>query len=275
MQAKIAKKVEWDQADAIRIESEYQQLRASTSIPPVNQNLVDFMRTECDFSAEHADGSFLEHLLFCYDYSAIHFPDHSANVMLLHSILGTGTNTFAMEAAKLPDLRALLTPFEIQHVEAFPSFLRLLYQPAFLGELEQNISRLDQLESVSYHRVIDNERQSMAAEDFWIQLNYQLIHYVDFLPVANWETHFSDPLLQNFIDLVVFLEKSKKRLATVHLPIPSAGMFTSPVQEKLSFGSRLSTIIPVSIKKKQSTKAIQRFSERINHSLAFEFVWNG
>ena len=42
MQAKIAKKVEWDQADAIRIESEYQQLRASTSIPPVNQNLVIF-----------------------------------------------------------------------------------------------------------------------------------------------------------------------------------------------------------------------------------------
>jgi hypothetical protein len=47
--------------------------------------------------------------------------------MLLHSILGTGTNTFAMPAEKIPELRELMTPSEWAQTEAFPSVLRLLY----------------------------------------------------------------------------------------------------------------------------------------------------
>jgi hypothetical protein len=47
-------------------------------------------------------------------------------VALLHSILGTATNTFAVDAGKIPKLKALLTEFEAIHVETFPSIL-LLY----------------------------------------------------------------------------------------------------------------------------------------------------
>lgn len=46
---------------------------------------------------------------------------------LLHSILGTAKNTFAVDAGKIPKLKALLTEFEAIHVETFPSILRLLY----------------------------------------------------------------------------------------------------------------------------------------------------
>ena len=46
---------------------------------------------------------------------------------LLHSILGTATKTFAVDAGKIPKLKALLTEFEAIHVETFPSILRLLY----------------------------------------------------------------------------------------------------------------------------------------------------
>ena len=46
---------------------------------------------------------------------------------LLHSILGTATNTFAVDAGKIPKLKALLTEFEAIHVETFPSILLLLY----------------------------------------------------------------------------------------------------------------------------------------------------
>ncbi|MFT5026941.1 MAG: hypothetical protein ACI9CV_001703 [Ilumatobacter sp.] len=45
---------------------------------------------------------------------------------LLHSILGTATKTFAVDAGKIPKLKALLTEFEAIHVETFPSIL-LLY----------------------------------------------------------------------------------------------------------------------------------------------------
>ena len=44
--------------------------------PDVNPDLIDFMHEECDFSMEHADGTFLEHLLFCHDYAARHYADY-------------------------------------------------------------------------------------------------------------------------------------------------------------------------------------------------------
>ena len=70
-----------------------------------NSSLFHFMFTECDFSIEHADGSFLDHLHFCHDYTAVHFSSASPRVMLLHSIMGVGTNCFPMGIEKLPTLR--------------------------------------------------------------------------------------------------------------------------------------------------------------------------
>ena len=89
-------------------------------LPAVSAALMQFLVNECDFNVEHADGSFLDHLYFCFEYSVQHYPRHSPLVMLLHSILGTGTNTFAMTADKIPQLRPLMTPWEWTQVEAFP-----------------------------------------------------------------------------------------------------------------------------------------------------------
>ena len=94
-----------------------------------------------------------------------HYPEVSPLVLLLHSILGTGTNTFAMPAEKIPALRALLTDFEWRHVEAFPSVLRLLYALPLRRALRANLSRLDKLEGIELYRVIDNEPISLSAED--------------------------------------------------------------------------------------------------------------
>ena len=93
---------------AQEVESAYQSARAARPLPEVDPALLRFMVEECDFDVEHADGSFLDHLYFCFEYSVQHFPDHSPIIMLLHSILGTGTNTFAMEAEKIPALKALM-----------------------------------------------------------------------------------------------------------------------------------------------------------------------
>ena len=283
MTAKIAKHVQWDESASKKIQQEYQDAVTEASVPVVDSAIIQFMEEECDFSSEHADGTFLEHLLFCHDYSALHFPKHSPVVMLLHSILGTGTNTFAMEASKIPALGELISEFEMRHIEAFPSFLRLLYQPNFLGELDENIARLDTLDSISYHRVIDNQRLSMPAEDFWIQLNYHLVHYVDFLPAANWPSQLSDPVMQSFIDLSNFLDKAGKRMARVAFPFPRPSKLTSlprPSQlkylerEELSFGGRLSSLVPTSVKKKLAAKSIRKFSECADHSLEYELFWN-
>ena len=74
--------------------------------------LLEFMHTRCDFAVEHADGSFMDHLQFCYEYSAAHYRGRSPRVLLLHSIYGTTTNVFPMRVEREAELRRLLTPFE-------------------------------------------------------------------------------------------------------------------------------------------------------------------
>jgi hypothetical protein len=272
MKAKIAKKSMWVPDIEGRIKQEFIKLRQQNEISPIDPVLVKFMDEECDFNAEHADGSFMEHLVYGYEYALRFYPQHSANVMLLHSILGTATNTFAMEATKIPALQSLLTEFEFRHIGAFPSFLRLMYEPKFFSILLENKSNITNLQGIRFHRVIDNEVIMMSSEDLWIQLNYHLMHLVDFLPVANWQTHSSDPLLQIFIQLSDFLDVMGERQAQVILPIPPAH-FAKPLQETLSWGSRLSNWIPTSLKMKLATKSIRTFSKNIGHSLDFELIW--
>ncbi len=101
--------------------------------------------------------------MFCHHYAGRHCPEHSPNVALLRSILGTATNTFAMEASKLPKLKALLTDFEAIQVETFPSILRLLYNDGLPNELEQNLHRLGELKALRLRRVIDNEALTIDA----------------------------------------------------------------------------------------------------------------
>ena len=272
MTAKIAKEAAWNEQAEQSIKTEYTKLTDNFVIPALNPELLNFMETECDFSAEHADGSFMEHLVYGYEYGLRHYPDHSPLVMLLHSIMGTATNTFAMEASKIEQLKTLLTDFEFIHISAFPSFLRLMYEPSFFATILENKDRLNELKGIRFHRVIDNQEMELDAKNLWIQLNYHLMHFVDFLPVANWQTHRSDPLIQIFIQLSQFLDTVDQRQAKVDFPIPSE-TFVKPTQETLSFGSHLSNWIPAGLKMKLATKSIRKFSERIGHTLTFELIW--
>ena len=274
IEAKIAKSVSWNNARAEEIEEAYTEVRSRNNIPDVRTDLVDFMMKECDFNMEHADGSFLDHLLFCHDYSALYFPEQSPTIQLLHSILGTATNTFAMKAQKIPALYALLSEEEKTHVEAFPSILRLITSLTLLEELSENMQRLHELESIRFHRVIDNEPCTMSADDLWNHLNHHLIHFVDFLPAANWAHHSSDPVLQSFARLSIFLDKAQKRRAKVDITFPEPkGPLSKPTNETLSFGSKVSSFIPSSIKKKLAAKSVRKFSDKIDHSLDYTLTW--
>ena len=222
---------------------------------------------------EHADGTFLEHLVFCHDYSARYYPDYSPNVALLHSILGTATNTFAMEAEKIPALKALLTDFEAIQVETFPSTLRLLYDRRLLEELEANLHRLDRLEAVQFHRVIDNEPLTIDAEGLWINLNYHLMHFVDFMPSANWAAQRADPLMQMFERLSTLLDRAGQRQAQVDVTFPHS---KAPAvdEERTTFG-RITGLLPASITLKLARKSIHDYSEKAGHDLSYRLDWAG
>ena len=271
MDEKLAKEPVWDSSEAAAVEAAYAEAEAAQPAPTIDQRLIDFMVNECDFSMEHADGTFLEHLVFCHDYAARYYPDHSPNVALLHSILGTATNTFAMDAAKIPQLKELLTDFEAIHVESFPSTLRLMYNNDFLDELEANVHRLDDIQALHFNRVIDNEPLTISAEDLWINLNYHLMHFVDFMPSANWSMHRSDPLLQMFERLSNLMDRAGKREATVNVSFPT-GKATAVREDRTLFG-RITGLLPPNITLKLAQKSIQDYSAAAGHDLGYTIDW--
>jgi hypothetical protein len=271
MTTRVAKEARWDAAAARAVQAEYEAARARHPLPPVSPELMQFLVSECDFDVEHADGSFLDHLYFCFEYSVQHYPGQSPLVMLLHSILGTGTNTFAMTADKIPTLRKLMTPEEWVQVEAFPSVLRLLYAGSLRRELRENLHRADAIASIAFQRVIDNEPITMSGKDFWVALNYQLIHLVDFLPVANWSVHRNDTAFILFRDLYDLLEQAGKREAIVgYTPTSRSRKLEGEPQ---GVGAWLTTLIPVSASARMAAKSVTRFSQRIGHSLDYRIAW--
>jgi len=270
MRTRVGKEPHWKPAAAESVEVRYQKARERHPLPEVDPTLIQFLVDECDFDVEHADGSFLDHLYFCFEYNVHHYPEQSPLVSLLHSILGTGTNTFAMEAEKIPALKKHLTDFEWAHIAAFPSILRLLYDLRLRAELRENEHRLDSLKRVDFHRVIDNEPISLSGEDFWIQLNYQLIHLIDFLPVANWSTHSNDTAFILFRDLYELLESNGKLEANVDYEPP--GVIPTLEGERPSL-ALLTDLIPVPVSEKMAARSVQQFSEKIGHSLDYTLVW--
>ena len=269
MQARVAKEVRWRPESAQRVQEAYE--RSAPSAPPISQGLLTFLVEECDFDVEHADGSFLDHLYFCYEYSVAHYPEEPARVMLLHSILGTGTNTFAMTAEKIPALREHLTEKEWRHIEAFPSVLRLLYDLPLRRELWSRVDQIDALQSIRFRRVIDNEPIEMSGEDFWVQLNFQLMHLIDFLPVANWQVHQNETTFLAFRDLFDLLERTGKRGFALDFTPPS-GRRTLRGETQTRVGW-LSTLLPNSVVERLSAQSVRRFSERIGHSMDYDISW--
>lgn len=263
--AKLGVKQYWDGEVAMAIEKSYALLPAT---PRCDAAILNFMSDECDFACEHADGSFMDHLNFCHDYSALHFKQHSPRVLFLHSIMGVGTNVFPMTMDKLPQLESLLTPFEFSHVEAFPSVLRLLAEGSLLDLLSDNFDSLSKLKQLSFHRVLDNALMTMDADNFWIQLNYQLMHLLDFLPVACWGVNWDEPMMQIFLNLYQFLHKAGKLQAHVVEPNFSTNDAALAGQPQRWIDCII-RMMPSSVKRSLAARSIRTFSEEIGHSLDY------
>ncbi|MCP4806364.1 MAG: hypothetical protein GY884_13555 [Proteobacteria bacterium] len=135
-------------------------------------------------------------------------------------------------------------------------------------ELRANAGR--EIESVRFHRVIDNAPITLSGDDLWIALNYQLIHLVDFLPVANWAVYANDTSFILFRDLYDLMEAAGKRDAQIgYTPARGGGL----VGEKQDLAGWLSTHIPVGVSEKMAAKSVTRFPDRIGHSLDYSITW--
>ncbi|CAE6914870.1 Tmod2 [Symbiodinium natans] len=218
--------------------------------PRFDAPIIEFMQTECNFCMEHADGSFMDHLRFCFEYSLSHFKGHSPRVMFLHSILGVGTNYFPMEKEKIPKLRELVNEVEMKHIEAFPSILRLLYHGPLMDELLADAETLPKtLQSISFHRVIDNEPLTLTAEEFWVALNYQLMHQLDFLPAANWAEAVDEPFFAFFLGVYEFLTRAGKLEAEVDFDVKMPTPPSDLARPSMTLGRFIGKMVPGTVKK--------------------------
>merc|ERR1712070_602306 len=145
-----------------------------------SSDLLSFMQNDCNFDCEHADGTFLDHLQFCYEYCAVHFPTHSPVPLFLHSIMGVGTNLFPMQLEQRPELEKLVSDADLVQIEAFPTVLRLLADNLTDELLGMSAEELQAIDGLDYHRLLgpdmdnkmqsDNKVISLNAEEFWVNL---------------------------------------------------------------------------------------------------------
>lgn len=258
----------WSESALKRISDSFSILPRA---PDHNQCILDFMENECNFKVEHADGSFMDHLQFCFEYGHSHFKQHSPRVLFLHSIMGVGTNIFPMDVEKVPKLRGMLTDDEFLHIQAFPSMLRLLYSYDLLANLSRNLEHLDKLKSIKFHRVIDNKEITLTADQLWVQLNYQICHQLDFLPVSNWIALQSNAFMNVFLDLYTFLQASKKLEAEIKFDWTSAEKTNAGLP--VTLGGVITQLVPRGVVKKLGAKQMAKNSNLIGHSLNYSLNW--
>jgi len=259
----------WDEQTSKKINSEYVVAKLPKNMSD-NMPIYRFMAEECDFSIEHADGSFMDHLHFCQEYSVRYFPEVSPRALLLHSICGVGSNCFPMSKEKLPTLQSLLTNDEFRQIQAFPSVLRILFSGALLNALAGEVHRLDKLQEMKLNRVIDNVPISLTAEEFWVQLNLQLIHLLDFLPVGGWADS-SSFFLHHFGALHGFLKSQGQLRAKVDFDPAWAKPRDSDLLPRTVRHTIFNSMLTKETALKMISKTVAKYSKAIGHDLEFSF----
>jgi len=265
----------WLDSAADRITEEHAMVAPA---PPIEGRLMDFINNKCNFKVEHADGSFFDHLKFSYEYTVRNYPGVSAIPSFLHSIMGVGTNYFPMDKSLIPELQGLITKQEFVHVESFPSFLRFVIQRTLIRDLAAlDRDKLKQIKAIRFYRVIDNKPLELDAAQMWVQLNYQLLHALDFLPVSSWGYHAWDPFLGEFDELYAMMVKADQLQVRVKPWMTSNFTDYTPNQPPITPFMRVvmvgSASMQSSIAAKHAATQVEEFSAKIGHNLSYEFVF--
>eukprot|EP00435_Cladocopium_sp_Y103_P042201 s1187_g11.t1 len=249
----------WSDEVARKIEADFKALPPA---PAHDQALLDFMRlggiiprsscfrqNDCNFAMEHADGSFMDHLQFCYEYSVAHFKEHSPKVLFLHSIMGVGTNYFPMK--------------EFKHIEAFPSILRLLLQFDLLQQFQDmGAAKVGEtFDGIKFHRVIDNK----SLEDF--PRCGVLLGALGSLGMAG---RMDDTYMDVFLVVYQLLKDAGKLKAHVDLDLGKVENPTGNSTPLTLVGFLMNRVVPSGLKRRIRQKEITKYSTEIGPGFALK-----
>jgi hypothetical protein len=270
---------ETDDLDAIKVMRPHYPSPLYLTQMMVPKGLLTFMETKADFSSEHVHGSFMDHLMFGYIYAYRNFHHNkfqgAPTVLFIHSIMGVAVNMFPIQdSSSIDELREILPTSVYSHVEAFPSFLRLLYTGVLFEKLDGTDCK--RLSSVRVHRVVDNAVIEMSIADMWVALNFQAMHLVDFVPASNWNSirNIGDPFLSMFKQLLALLQKNDKLFFDVDFIAPQlfgpVGPF--PTWSNHIVGELLQYSLPPFVKMFLFQNQVRDYSKEIQHSLDMQLA---
>ena len=284
LEMKYSKEFYWSDKAVSRIEREVKALRetGTWNVPAHSTELISFMTEECDFACEHADGSFLDHLQFCYEYGLVNYKERSAMPLFLHSIMGVGTNLFPMPLEKRDKLASLVTSDEMAHIEAFPTTLRLISTGVLMDVLEaMSTEELLSIQEFECYRLLgpdttggdsgtsDNKPLTLTGEQLWVHLNYHLVHFLDFLPVEHWATEMEEAPFSIFIQLHQTLTRAGKLEAQVQFDVEAARKHGSPDPSLKAWVKKQGYAV-LGGADKMTKQFFAQFSGPIGHSLDFK-----
>ena len=128
------------------------------------------------------------------------------------------------------------------HVAAFPTVLRLLIRGPLLDELDAIARDGATIEKISFYRVLDNAPIELSGDELWTQLNFQLIHALDFLPALAWKVSPQPHPSPSPSPSPRRSPSSSPQPNPTHRPLPSDRQ--SPQTLPLAFGSSIPTFNP-------------------------------
>lgn len=181
-----------------------------------------------------------------------------------------------MGAEKIPALERLLSPSEFRHVAAFPSVLRLLVHGPLLNALEgaDPASLARDLAGLRATRLLDGVEFQLTTEELWEQLNFQLIHAIDFLPPGGWQRTCNEYFFAIFVRLHCLLSRHGQLRARVAW---DPGWMRPAIA-----GTRPDTwrhwlidMVPCKAISKMASSQIAKYSDAIGHSLEYELLLRG
>ena len=133
-------------------------------------------------------------------------------------------------------------------------------------------ARLGQLSALRLRRLLDNEPIELSADQLWEQLNYQLIHAIDFLPPAAWLRTSGTYFFQIFVQLHELLTRAGQLRATVGWDPAWMRPYEADAQPG-TWRHYIVDLVPTPIIMKMASKAMARYSSAVGHSLEYSIAW--
>ena len=120
--------------------------------------------------------------------------------------------------------------------------------------------------------LLDNGPLTLTAAQLFENLNYQMIHAIDFLPPASWKRTSGTYFFNIFVQLQSILARAGQLCARVgYDPAEQQALVDGAIPN--TWRHYLIELLPTTIVINLAAKTIAKYSAQVDHSLAYTLEW--